>query len=130
MNLEMLRVKSPKMAHKSMRMACVCYNLVKALQMDALVGEPVVMDESGFKGTLDVINEFRNQYRGLQSKPRLLAGRKEALEERIIERVLHIRPGRSEPRATKLCPKPYQYLTKPRSEFIEIPHRSLYRAAA
>ena len=130
MNLEMLRVKSPKMARKSMRMACACYNLVKSLQMEALVGEPVVMDEIGFKGTLDLINEFRNQFRGLQTKPRLLAGRMEALEERIIERILHIRPGRSEPRATKLRPKSYHYLTKPRSEFIEIPHRNHYRAAA
>jgi IS4 transposase len=62
MGLELLRVKSPEMARKSMRMACVCYNLVKALQMEALVGQPYVMDEIGFKGTLDVINEFRGQF--------------------------------------------------------------------
>ncbi len=130
MKLEVLRVKSPKMAHKSMRMACNCYNLVKALQLEAVRGEPVVMDEIGFKGTLDVVNEFRSQFRRLQNKPRLLAARMVALTKRILERIFRIRPGRSEPRATKLRPKPYQYLTKPRSEFREIQHRNHYRAAA
>ncbi len=130
MGLELLRVKSPEMARKSMRMACVSYNLVKALQMEALVGQPYVMDEIGFKGTLNVINEFRSQFHGMQSKPRLLVGRMRTLEERILERILLIRPGRSEPRATKLRPKPYQLLTKPRAEFREISHRNHYRAAA
>jgi len=51
------------------------------------------------------------------------------LGERIRERVLLVRPDRSEPRATKLRPKPYQYHTKPRAEFREILHRSHYRAA-
>lgn len=130
MKLEMLRVKSPEMARKSLRMAFIAYNLVKALQMDAIAGEPYVMDEIGFKGTVDVIAEFRSQFRGLQGKPRLLAPRRAALDERIRERVLLIRPGRAEPRATKLRPKPYQYLTKPRAEFREILHRNHYRAAA
>lgn len=98
--------------------------------MDAIAGEPYVMDEIGFKGTLDVVTEFRSQFRSLQGKPRLLAARREALGERIRERVLLIRPDRSEPRATKLRPKPYQYLTKPRAEFREILHRNHYRAAA
>ena len=113
-----------------MRMACVSYNLVKALQMEALVGQPYVMDEIGFKGTLDVINECRSQFHRMQSKPRLFVGRIRTLEERILERILLIRPGRSEPRATKLRPKPYQLLTKPRAEFREISHRNHYRAAA
>ena len=98
--------------------------------MEALVGQPYVMDEIGFKGTLNVINEFRSQFHGMQSKPRLLGGRMRTLEERILERILLIRPGRSEPRATKLRPKPYQLLTKPREEFREISHRNHYRAAA
>ncbi len=130
MKLEMIRVKKPEMARKSLRMAFIAYNLVKALQTGAIAGEPYVMDEIGFKGTLDVIGEFRSQFRDLARKPRLLVSRQAALGERIRERVLLIRPGRVEPRATKLRPKPYQYLTKPRAEFREILHRSHYRAAA
>ena len=118
------------MARKSLRMAFIAYNLVKALQMDAIEGEPYLMDEIGFKGSLDVITEFRSQFRGLGARPRVLSKRREALRKRIRERVLRIRPGRAEPRATKLRPKPYQYLTKPRAEFREILHRNHYRAAA
>lgn len=130
MKMEMLRTRSPEMARKTVRMMVIAYNLVKALQMEAVAGEPVVIDEIGFKGTLDVINEFRSQLRGAGNRPRVLRLKLRSLRERILERVLRIRPGRSEPRATKLRPKPCQYLTKPRAEFREILHRSSYRAAA
>ena len=39
------------------------------------------------------------------------------------------RPGRREPRAVKRRPKPYSWLTQPRHQFIEIPHRNAYRQA-
>jgi hypothetical protein len=130
MRMEMLRTRSPEMARKSVRMMAIAYNLVKAIQMEAVAGMPVVIDEIGFKGSLDVLNEFRGQFRGAGKRPRLLRLKLRSFFERILERVLRIRPGRSEPRATKLRPKPYQYLTKPRAEFTEILHRSHYRAAA
>ena len=130
MKMEMLRTRNLEMARKTVRMMAIAYNLVKALQMEAVAGEPVVIDEIGFKGSLDVINEFRGRFRGAGNHPRLLGMRLRSLQERILERILRIRPGRSEPRATKLRPKPYQYLTRPRAEFREIPHRSHYRAAA
>jgi hypothetical protein len=130
MKMEMLRTKSPEMARKTVRIMATAYNLVKAIQMNAVEGEPVVIDEIGFKGSLDVINEFRSQFRGAGKQPRLLELKLRSMGERIVERILRIRPGRSEPRATKLRPKPCQYLTKTRAEFREIPHRSHYRAAA
>lgn len=130
MKMEMLRTKSPEMARKTVRIMATAYNLVKAIQMNAVEGEPAVIDEIGFKGSLDVINEFRSQFRGAGKQPRLLELKLRSLGERIVERILRIRPGRSEPRATKLRPKPCQYLTKTRAEFREIPHRSHYRAAA
>jgi hypothetical protein len=34
-----------------------------------------------------------------------------------------LRPNRHEPRAVKRRPKPYQFLTKPRRRFKEVPHR-------
>ena len=105
--LELLRVKSPEMARKSMRMACVSYNLVKALQMEALVGQPYVMDEIGFKGTLDVRAEFRTGFIGLANRPRLLEFEREKVLARLRKRLLFIRPGRSEPRAIKTRPKCY-----------------------
>ena len=124
MKLEEFRVRAPEMARKTLRMVRLVYNLIKARQMEAIRGEAVCLDELAFKDTLDVLNEFRSGFEGLLAHPRLLAKEMQNLEERIAERTLLIRPGRSEPRAVKLRPKPYQYLTAPRREFTEIFHRS------
>jgi hypothetical protein len=130
MNFEILRVKTPEMAHLSIRMIQIVYNLIKSKQAGAIQGEAIQLDELGFKGTLDVINENRSRFHDLANRPRLLAGGNEKLDERIRERIILIRPFRQEPRAIKTRPKPYQYLTKPRHEFIEIQHKSHYRKAA
>lgn len=124
MQLGEFRVRTPEMARKTLRMLRLIYNLIKVRQMESIRGEAVCLDELAFKDTLDVLNEFRSGFEGLLSRPRLLAGERQKLEERIAERTLLIRPGRSEPQAVKLRPKLYQYLTAPRREFTEIPHRS------
>jgi len=130
MNFEMLRVKTPEMAHLTMRMIQIVYNLLKVRQAGAIEGEAIQLDEIGFKGTLDVINENRNRFQKLADRPRVWAKESAKLEARIRERIIMIRPFRHEPRAIKTRPKPYQYLTKPRHKFIEIQHKSRYRKAA
>ena len=130
MGFEKLRVKSPEMAHLTMQMIQIVYNLVKTRQAEAIVGEAIQIDEVSFKGTLDVLNESRSRYHHLADRPRLFAQENETLDERIRERFIVIRPFRQEPRAIKTRPKPYQYLTKPRGEFKEIQHKSHYRKAA
>jgi len=130
MKVEMFRVQSPAMARKMMRMVQLAYNLIKAIQMEAIRGEAVLIDELGFKGSMDVLNEFRSRFRGLQTKPRKAGEKRTEFERRVLERILRIRPNRREPRAVKTRPKPYQYLSAPRREFIEIQHRSNYRSVA
>jgi len=126
----MMRVKSPAMAHRTMKMIQIAYNLVKARQAEAIRGEAILLGEIGFKGTLDLIDKNRCGFAGLVLHPRLLVQAIENFESRLKERVIPIRPDRQEPRATKNRPKSYQYLTKPRHEFIEILHRSNYKKAA
>ena len=130
MGLEMLRVKRPEMAVKMMKMIQIAYNLVKALQLEAISGRSILIDELGYKATIDAINEFRTNFAGLQNRPQLWRRKMEDLEERVAERILLIRPNRHEPRATKRRPKSYQYLSAPRKGFIEIQHREHYRAVA
>jgi hypothetical protein len=130
MGLERLRVRTPQMAHKTLRMAVITYNLVKLLQLEASRGEAILADEIGFKGTLDVLVEFRSGFIGLANRPRLLERKREEVLDRIRERLVLPRPGRSEPRAVKTRPKPYPYLTTLRGEYVEIQHRSRYRKAA
>ncbi|MGY8750383.1 MAG: hypothetical protein ACKVHR_20270, partial [Pirellulales bacterium] len=125
MGLDEFRVQSPEMAHKTLRMMQLCYNLIKALQMESIRGEHVVIDELGFKGTVHVIVEFRTCFKNLQNKPVLGAAKLLEIQARILERILRRRPDRSEPRALKLRTNTcYQLLTKPRDEFVEIPHRT------
>jgi hypothetical protein len=119
------------MARKTLRMATITYNLVKLLQLEASQGEAAILaDEIGFKGTLDVLVEFRSGFIGLANRPRLLEREREEVLARIQERLLFIRPGRSEPRAVKTRPKAYPYLTTFRGEYVEILHRAQYRKAA
>ena len=131
MGLERLRVRTPEMARKTLRMATITYNLVKLLQLEASRGEAAILaDEIGFKGTLDVLVEFRSGFIGLANRPRLLEREREEVLARIQERLLFIRPGRSEPRAVKTRPKAYPYLTTFRGEYVEILHRAGYRKVA
>lgn len=130
MNLEILRVKTPEMARLSMRMIQIVYNLIKSKQAGAIQGEAIQLDEIGFKGTLDVINENRSRFHDLANRPQLLARENKKLDARLRERIILIRPFRQEPRAIKTRPKPYQYLTRSRKEFVEIQHKSRYRKAA
>lgn len=130
LGLDMLRVKTPEMARKTLRMIQITYNLIKALQHNAIKAADLTIDELALKGTVDVVNAFRTEFQGLQNRPRLLQKMRIILEERILERWLRIRPNRSEPRAVKRRPQHLQWMTKPRSEFIEIQHRSKYHAIA
>ena len=113
MKFEMMRVKTPEMAHRTMKMIRIAYNLVKARQAEAIRGEAILLGELGFKGTLDLIDKSRASFAGLVLRPRLLAQAVENFEADLRDRGIQIRPGRQEPRATKNRPKSYQYMTKP-----------------
>jgi hypothetical protein len=130
MKFEMLRVRTPAMARRTVRMIQIAYNLIKARQAEAIRGEAIGLGELGFKATLDLLDESLGAFAGLLHRPRLLAGALALFEERLRERTIPIRPGRQEPRAVKARPKPYQYLTKPRHEFTETQHRGKYRKVA
>jgi hypothetical protein len=97
LGLDFLRVKTPEMARKTLRMICIAYNLVKALQIEAAQMGAVLVTEIGFKGTLDVIAEFKRGFHGLQNRPRNLARRMHMVAVRLVERIIVQRPGRCEP---------------------------------
>jgi len=130
LGLEMFNVKTPAMAYKTLKVLVISYNLVKALQLEAIYNSDIRIDEISLKGTVDVIMEYRFEYRGLGNRPRLLKEAHLRLLDHVSDCLFIIRPGRSEPRAIKARPKPHQYLTEDRSVFKEIMHRSKYRKAA
>lgn len=130
LDLGRLRVKTPAMARKMLRVAMIAYNLVKLLQSRSIQAYQADLDEVSFKGTLDVICQFQAVFNGVQNRHRVRARRHEALHQRVRERLIPLRPGRHEPRAVKQRPKPFQYLTSHRAQFKEIDHRNRYRKSA
>lgn len=130
LGMEMIRVKSPEMARKTLRMILLSYNLVKVIQLEALYMSDICIDHLSLKGTTDLIMEFRVNLRGTQDKPQKLKDEYKEVLKQISGRLFRIRPGRSEPRVIKSRPKPFQYLSEPRGECKEILHRGKYRKAA
>lgn len=130
LGMEFFSVKSPVMAHKTLWMSIIAFNLIRWLMLRAAdeAGKPVW--HISFKGVLDLVCASHESFRVHAEKPRK---RKEAMI-RFIEtcatKLIDLRPNRSEPRAVKRRPKNHPLLTAPRHQYIEIFHRSKYRKSA
>lgn len=130
LGFELLNVKTPEMARKTMIMLRIAYNLMRVLMQRAASEREVPVGAMSFKESIDLVTSIHESFRNLSRKPRKRASLMTFLIEMLAHRVLDHRPGRTEPRAIKKRPKPFPLLTAPRHEFIEIPHRSNYRACA
>ena len=96
------------MAHKTLRMMFIAYNLIRVVMQQAAGREERRVREMSFKATVDIILSSRSDFIAFGGQTR------------------NLRNYRSEPRAVKRRPKSYQLLTKPRPIFQEIQHRSTY----
>jgi hypothetical protein len=130
LNCESLAVQSPGMAHKTLWMMMIAYNLLRALMQQAasIAGKPV--RHMSFKAILDLARSVHESFRPLAGRPRLRAAHRCAIIEICATKTIDERPFRSEPRAVKRRPKSYSYLTAPRHLYQEIPHRGKYRSCA
>jgi hypothetical protein len=128
--MEHLRVKTPENARKTLRMALIAYNLIKSSCQEAAHSAGKDLRLMSFKGALDTI--IANTARYLRRQKHVMKIREiwESTIAMIAEKVIHFRPFRHEPRAQKKRPKSYSYLTKPRAEYREAPHRGKPRACA
>lgn len=117
MGMEMLRCKTPAMVRKELRMFIIAHNLIRALMQEAARGYHSDLTRISFKGTVDTLRQFSYAIYASAATPRA--------QKRIIDDMLYViaseivplRAGRSEPRALKQRPKPFQRLTCERSEF-------------
>lgn len=123
LGMERFAVKSPEMAHKTLWMMLLAYNLLRLqIQQAALkCGSPLA--EMSFKGILDHVVASQDSFMKHRGKPRCLALHRESLIAICATKRLEVRPFRREPRAVKRRPKNYPMLTARREEFKEIPHR-------
>lgn len=125
MGMDVLRTKSPALICRELLMHMIAYNLIRA----QVLRSGADVRRVSFKGTVDRITSWA--WIIWASPTRKRAGKLVAalLENIAADLVIH-RPGRREPRVLKRRVRSYQYLSKPRHEMVEIPHRSKYRATA
>ena len=127
MGMEVLKCKSPAMIEKELRMFLIAYNLVRSLMLEAAQTHGRAVLRISFKRTIGALRQWIPLIHGARRR------RKEV--DRLTQELLHYiarltvphRPNRTEPRAVKRRPKPYQLLQKPRHEFHEAPHRNKWK---
>lgn len=128
MGMDILRCRTPSMVRKEIIMHLIVYNSLRLLMLDAAQATNVTPRRISFKASMQALRHFEPQLSrtGLSEAQRrhLMA----ALQSSIAEATLSYRPGRREPRCVKRRPKPFAFLTQPRHQMIEIPHRSRYLA--
>jgi hypothetical protein len=130
MGMDILRCKTPEMVHKEILMHLIAYNCIRCIMLESANRKDVSARRISFKGSVQALRQWElhlNQ-RAMsdQERNRLIL----LLYDSMTRKLIPDRPGRSEPRAVKRRPKPFQLLTAPRHEMIEIKHRSKYRAKA
>lgn len=130
LGMERFEVKTPEMAHKTLWMSVIAFNLIRYLMQRAAAQDQTPVWHLSFKGVLDLVTSSHESFRAHARKPRKRATAMKELLAVCATKRIDWRPHRSEPRAVKRRPKPFPYLTAPRDEYVEIPHRSRYRKAA
>jgi len=129
LHMEHLRCQSPAMVQKEFFMHLIGYNLIRAVMLQTARRHAVPLERLSFKGSVDAVRQFSGTL--AQAKTKASAARLVKELWRVLAAdLVPPRPGRQEPRAVKRRPKPYSLLTKPRHQFVEIPHRGKYRRPA
>jgi hypothetical protein len=117
LGLDVLRCQSPAMIEKEIWMHVIAHNLVRALMLEAALTHQVSIERLSFKGTVDAIRHWQTLL------PQSNSSHRAKLLLRIAADKVPHRPFRSEPRARKRRPKPYQWLTAPRRKMTISPTR-------
>ncbi len=116
MGMEQLRCKSPSMVQKEFVMFAIAYNLLRLLMADAALLSSQQPYQLSFKGAADTLRHYKSTLWLVRKRPKKLKKVQNELLWIIADIRVADRPGRTEPRAKKRRPKPYQNLTRPRSE--------------
>lgn len=130
LGMEHLEVLSPEMAHKTLWILMIAYNLLRILMAQAAFIANKPLRQMSFKAILDLVRSVHESFRPLAGRPRLRAAHRADIIDICATKTIDERPFRSEPRVVKRRPKSYAYLTAPRNRYVEIPHRENYRKSA
>jgi len=116
MGMEELRCKSPSMVEKELLLFIIAYNLIRLVIAEAGILYHRLPNQISFKAAADSIRQYRHALSACSDKPQRLQEIIADLLAIIAAATVADRPGRTEPRAVKRRPKPYQRLTQPRQK--------------
>jgi len=121
LGMEALNVKSPAMARKSLAMALLGFNLVKATCRRSVCNHPQNWKLISFKGALDAIKSVQPLFSAAATKSqKYLARRMDEMLALVSTKRIEVRPDRWEPRIKKKRPKPFPFLDLPRQKYKEM----------
>jgi len=127
MGMDILRCKTPHMVRKEILMHLIAYNCIRCLMLEAAEKKGMKVRRISFKGSVQALRQWEPHLNQSEISRREQGRLIRLLYESVAGNIIPERPGRSEPRAVKRRPKPYQLLTAPRHEMKEAPHRGKYR---
>ena len=130
LGMEFFAVKSAQLAHKTLWMSVIAFNLVRSLMQRAAAREEMPVWHLSFKGVLDLVVASQESSRVHAGHPQTRAAALSQWLEICATKLIDQRPQRREPRAVKRRPKTYPLLTSPRHLYNEITHRNRYHAIA
>ncbi len=113
LKLDVLRCKTPEMAHKELRTGLLAYNLIRQTMLEAAMAAERSPRNLGFTVALQTIAAAWMVAVITQEHQELLVQLR--LEHMASHRIGN-RPNRIEPRAVKRRPKPHKLLTEPREQ--------------
>ncbi len=121
--MDILSCKTPELVEKELAMRVIACNLVRALMLEAALGEGAILERMSFQGAVSALRYWAP----VLAQEHLTDARHGQIYGELLYYLARdrvpLRPGRREPRAKKRRAKPYQLLTKPRHQFQELSHR-------
>ena len=123
MGMEMLRCKTPRMVRKELRMFIIAHNLIRALMQEAASLYQCDLTRMSFKATIDTLRQFSYAIHATKDAVRTRARIIDEMLLVIASEQVPLREHRSEPRALKRRPKPFQRLMCQRRDLRVSPSR-------
>ena len=114
MNMDVLRCQSPEMVRKEIWAHLLAYNLIRTVIAQAAAKHDKHPRQISFTRAMRTLEAFRSPLAHTPSRE--LAALYEHMLQAIASHEIANRPNRLEPRQRKRRPKPYDLMTKPRSQ--------------
>ena len=127
MRMGILRCKTPEMIHRELTVFIIAYNFIRSLIWEAAMKQGIDPYRISFKGAIAAIRQWAPIIAMIKHKKKKEQAIDALIEIVAADKIPTRKKQRREPRAIKRRQNSnYQLLTKPRKNFMEIPHRHSY----